>query len=223
MCGRYSFSGSVEILKNTFGIEHMDLEPVTNYNVAPSQLVPAVLKENNKVQLRHLRWGLIPSWANEPTIGDFMINAREDSLLFVACFKYAFKNRRCLIPAKGYFDWADDRGGKQPFFITTDSGDMFGFAGLWEKWIDTHSGAAIESCTIITTDASPEIAHLNERMPVVLDRKTYQTWLDPELQDPDELSRVLAAGKVGQFKFHSVSRDVNSMCTHGPGLIQPVN
>lgn len=221
MCNRYSFFGSVGILKSTFGIEAMDSEPVANHNITPSQFAPAILYSEGRIQLRHLHWGLIPSWATEPDIAAFMINAGEDSLHLMPCFKHAFKRRRCLIPADGYFEWACENGRKQPYFITSDSGELFGFAGLWENWVDPSSGNTIESFTIVTTSALPGASLRIDRMPVILTRESYRDWLDPELQDSDALTRILGTGREYQIKFNKVSSGAGSTLDIAPELFGP--
>lgn len=222
MCGRYSYFGPLDNLKESLQIDDTDKEPTENYNVAPTQDVPAILRDAHQNHLKHLHWGLIPFWAKDPAIGSRMINARAETLSEKPSFKNAFKKRRCLIPANGYYEWTAEKGGKQPYFIATTGGNIFAFAGLWETWKNKDDESTIQSCTIITTDASPQIAHLHNRMPVILTAGFYQNWLDPGLQDFGELQEILRAGKVQEFAFHPVSRDVNSVRNNGPELIREV-
>jgi len=222
MCGRYSYFGPLDILKKSFAIESLDEEPRPNYNVAPTQLVPAVLKEQAQIRLRHLHWGLIPFWAKDPKIGSRMINARAETVAEKPSFRDAFKRRRCLIPANGYYEWTGPRGSRQPYFITTPTDEPFGFAGLWETWTDRDGDTTIESCTIITTDASPGIAHIHDRMPVILIPDLYENWLDPGLRDLNELLGILEAGRVEEFTYHPVSREVNSTGNNSSDLIRPI-
>jgi len=150
-----------------------------------------------------------------------MINAGEDSLQLMPCFKHAFKRRRCLIPADGYFEWASENGRKQPYFITSDSGELLGFAGLWENWVDPSSGNTIESFTIVTTNAVPGATRRIDRMPVILTRESYRDWLDPELQDFDALARILGMGRESKIKFNKVSSAANITLDIGSELFSP--
>lgn len=223
MCGRYAYFGPLDILKKRFAIEAVDEAPRPNYNVAPTQRVPVVLREQERIELRHLRWGLIPFWARDARIGSRMINARAETLIEKPAFRNAFKRHRCLIPANGYYEWTGPKGDRQPYFITTITDEPFGFAGLWETWTDKDSGTSIRSCAIITSEAEPEIEHIHGRMPVILPPDLYREWLDPGLRDLNELVGILEAGKVEDFRFHPVSRDVNSTRNDSPELMRPLS
>lgn len=222
MCGRYSYFGPLSILKEGIRIDVVDEEPGEDYNIAPARKVPVVLQENGQNHLRHLNWGLIPFWAKDPKIGSRMINARLETITEKPSFRNAFRKRRCLILSNGYYEWKGTRGNKQPYFITPAREKPFGFAGLWEIWRNKADETAIQSCTIITTGACEQIAHIHHRMPVVLDREFHGKWLDPEFQDPVALEALLREGIVGEFTFHPVSNDVNSARNNGPHLIRPI-
>lgn len=222
MCGRYLYFGPFDNLKENVRIDVIDKEPTDNYNVAPTQDVPAILRDANQNHLKHLHWGLIPFWAKDPAIGSRMINARAETLAEKPSFKNVFKKRRCLILANGYYEWTAEKSGKQPYFITTTGGNLFAFAGLWEAWKNKDDETTIQSCTIITTEASPQIAHLHHRMPVILTAEYYRNWLEPGLHDINELQDILRVGKVLEFAYHPVSRDVNSTRNNGPKLIQAI-
>jgi len=222
MCGRYSYFGPLSILKESIQIDVIDEEPVENYNVAPSQKVPVVLREKDQLHLRNLHWGLIPFWAKDPKIGSRMINARVETLAEKPSFKNAFKKRRCLVLSNGYYEWTGTKGNKQPYFITTTKEKPFGFAGLWDIWNDKTDETTIQSCTIITTSTCRQIAHLHHRMPVILDTEFHGRWLDPDSQDPDALIEILREGLVKEFMFHRVSTDVNTVRNNGPHLIQEI-
>ncbi|MDX9786871.1 MAG: SOS response-associated peptidase [Desulfobacterales bacterium] len=223
MCGRYAYIGPIGGVRKLVVIGDWDWLPDSNYNISPTQEVPVLLKEREQIHIRHLHWGLIPFWAKDPKIGSRMINARSETLAEKPSFKNAFKKHRCLVLANGYYEWTGTKGDKQPYFITTLTDEPFGFAGLWETWTDKDSETTIQSCTIITTEASPVIEHIHERMPVILNPEIYQHWLDPELQDLNELIGMLEVGKVEEFKFYPVSRDVNSTRNNRPDLMQPIN
>ena len=128
-----------------------------------------------------------------------------------------------MIPANGYYEWTGPKGDKQPYFITPKGVDLFCFAGLWESWTDKDDGTTTQSCTIITTDACPQIAHIHNRMPVILNPELYERWIDPDLVDVDELGEILRDGKTQEFSFHPVSKDVNSVRNNGPELIRVVD
>jgi putative SOS response-associated peptidase YedK len=153
MCGRYSFFSKTKINAQTLGVPEPSLfEP--RYNIAPTQLIPVVRMATESRSWDQLRWGLIPSWASDPSIGNRMINARAETVAEKPAFRTAFKKRRCLIPADGFYEWMKEGKQKQPYHITVNGGEIFAFAGLWEEWHDPQ-GEVIESCTIITTGPIP--------------------------------------------------------------------
>ena len=223
MCGRYSYFGPLDILKKNFSIEAMDWEPTPSYNVAPTQYVPAILSENGQTHLKHLHWGLIPSWAKDPAFGSRRINAREESLSEKPSFKNAFKKRRCFVVANGYYEWTGEKGAKQPYYITTQTSHPFGFAGLWEIWKDLENETLTQSCTIITTSASPHLKHIHNRMPIILAPEYYKKWLDSDIQDHASLFDILQKGRGQELIFHPVSKAVNSAKNNGPELIQAID
>jgi putative SOS response-associated peptidase YedK len=224
MCGRYSYFGPLDILKERITFTIHDTEPTASYNIAPTQSVPALLRINGQTVLKHLRWGLVPFWAKDPSMGAKMINARMETLSEKPSFKNAFKKRRCLILSNGYYEWTGEKGNKQPYFITIDSNEPFAFAGLWETWQDKKNPDTplLESCTIVTTQAASNIAHLHHRMPVILNSKLYEAWLDPELEDFVESNRILKVGMVHDFRYYPVSKKVNSVRNNDPSLVETV-
>ena len=199
-----------------------DEEPVENYNIAPTTKVPVVLRINNQNHVRYMHWGLIPFWAKDPKIGSRLINARVETITEKPSFRNAFKKQRCLILANGYYEWQGTKGNKQPYFITTTKEKPFGFAGLWDTWKDKTDGTTIQSCTIITTSACQQIAHLHHRMPIILDTEFHERWLDPGLHDKDELLGILEMGNIEEFRFHPVSKEVNSTRNNYLPLIEPI-
>lgn len=183
MCGRYNHRLNLKELAATFGVIdpyllYTSLPP--HYNVAPTQLVPAVrLSESGERQLVPLKWGLIPSWAKDKKIGSSLINARADTVATKPSFRSAFKRRRCLIVASGFYEWLRTDDKKQPFHITLRDNSPFAFAGLWEHWQDGEE--VVESCSIITTEPNELIEPIHNRMPVILPRDVYDVWLDPDV------------------------------------------
>jgi putative SOS response-associated peptidase YedK len=191
MCGRFTLRTDPQQLALRFGCEvPADLAP--RYNIAPTQPVAAVrIGPASDRQFALFRWGLIPSWAKDASIGNRLINARAESVAEKPAFRAAFRRRRCLILADGFYEWKKTGRAKQPYFIRMPHEQPFAFAGLWETWRDPESGEPIESCTIITTEASPEMAGIHERMPVILDDDSYPLWIDPGQNDPQRLQPLL--------------------------------
>jgi putative SOS response-associated peptidase YedK len=221
-----------------------------DYNMAPTKEAPVVLsrvpREESKEsyaappagvrQLRLLTWGLVPSWAKDTKIGMRMINARAESVLEKGSFAKAAMSRRCLVPAQGWYEWqkspvATDAKGKprkQPFYMHRADGQMLAFAGLYEFWRDRAVADAddpqawLTTFTIITTDAEPGLDRIHDRQPLVLEREDWATWLDPTMQDRDEVARLLSFAKEGRFEAYPISPAVNSGRSNGPQLIEPV-
>jgi putative SOS response-associated peptidase YedK len=171
MCGRYTLRTPVETLAKEFGIIGPLPEVQARYNVAPTQEVVAVLSEDALRHLEMLRWGLIPSWADDPAIGSRMINARSETAAEKPFFRRAFKKSRCLILADGFYEWQKTANGKQPYYIRMEDGSPFAFAGLWESW--GKHGEEIRSCAILTTDANDLVGEIHHRMPVILPPDNY--------------------------------------------------
>jgi len=208
MCGRYTLRTPVETLAEEFGISDPLPEIPTRYNIAPTQEVAAVLEEDEERKLEMLRWGLIPSWADDPAVGNRMINARSETAAEKPSFRTAFRKRRCLILADGFYEWQKTNGGKQPYYIRMEDGSPFAFAGLWESW-DKYGGE-IRSCTILTTDANEMVREVHHRMPVILPPETYDLWLDPDMQETEPLLDLLRPYPDDGMEAYPVSRFVNS-------------
>jgi putative SOS response-associated peptidase YedK len=182
MCGRFTQTHSAAELSAMFDLEEVpDWKP--RYNIAPTQMIPAIVEPHH---FKSLRWGLIPSWAKDSTIGSKLINARAETVSEKPSFRDAFKRRRCLIAADGYYEWKKQAGKKQPFYFRLESGKPFAFAGLWEQW-NSPEGETIETCTIITTEANELAATVHDRMPVILGEADYDRWLDPDFKDAQSL------------------------------------
>ena len=209
MCGRFVLSSDADRLADHYGL---DTVPVFGggYNVAPSAQVPVVrLGPDKEAALCH--WGFIPHWVKEPVLKP--INARAETLAGKPYFRDAFRRRRCLVPANGYYEWRAENGRKQPYFIRMASADVFSFAGLWSSW--QGPDGPVESCVIITTSAREELADIHDRMPVIIGPDNYDAWLDAGGQD-------LLKPCVGEMEAVPVSRRVNSPRNQGESLIQPL-
>jgi len=221
MCGRFTLTSTPEALAQRFGLDTFpQLTP--RYNIAPGQNVLAIridAEEKRRVSAT-LRWGLVPSWADDPGVGFRMINARAETAAEKPAFRSAFRARRCLVPADGFYEWARREGAKQPYHIGLRDGNPFGIAGLWERWQD-REGGALESCTLLTTDASPCLRDIHPRMPVVLDASDYERWLAPDLDDRAALEALLRPLPDEALAFHPVSDRVNNARFDDPTCVAP--
>lgn len=232
MCGRYVTVSPPTILAERFGVETVRVaEKEPDYNVTPRADVPVVAVSRGHRTLDLVRWGLVPSWAKDLSIGDKLINARADTVASKPAYKRAFAKRRCIVPADGFYEWKapgkDAAKGtkKQPFFIRRRDGEPLAFAGLWEIWHDPTQGddaPRVRSCVIITTDANGVLAPIHHRMPVVLPESEWNRWLDPAFQDTDALQRLLVPAPDDEFEAWEVSMLVNRPVNNGPELLERV-
>jgi putative SOS response-associated peptidase YedK len=224
MCGRFVVFNDFEQLKEHFLIDKVLYELTPNYNVAPTQEILAIVREEGLNVLEKLYWGLVPHWSKDISAGYKMINARMETVASKPSFREAFKKRRCLIPADGFYEWSGSKGNKQPFFITLPDEKPFAFAGLWETWWDKENqGDSYRSCTIITREASPCLKDIHHRMPAVLPPDTYEAWLDSDNQDTKALQEILSDKTVTEFKIMPVSNQVNSVRVNEPSNIAPIS
>lgn len=222
MCGRFAFYSAHESIARLFGVaDAPEVEP--HWNIAPTQFVPAVrARAGGERRLALLYWGLVPYWAEDKAIGARMINARGETLRDKTSFREAYRKRRCLVLADGYYEWQRSGAVKQPYFIHLASGEPFGMAGLWESWRDRASGERLESCTIVTTQPAASIAHLHDRMPVILPSAAHGEWLDPGNEDVVRLDRLLVPCDAASIAARPVSPRVNNARNEGEELIEPV-
>lgn len=204
-----------------FGVQEIteDLQP--SFNIAPTHNVAVVLKDGT-TRLVAMRWGLIPSWATDPTIGSKLINARSETLTKRSAFKDAFKNRRCLVLADGFYEWQRHGKEKTPFFIHLKSELPFAFAGLYEIW-KPPLGESLVSCTIVTTEPNDLVRPLHDRMPVVLPKGAESLWLNPEAEDPSRLLDLLQPYPADEMAAYQVSSLVNSVKNDSPECIEPAS
>ena len=225
MCGRFVQYSPLQTIQQILDVGTVSFEVIPNYNVAPTQKIITVIKHNNENKLEKLHWGLVPFWAKDISIGSRMINARAETVSQKPSFRNAFRKRRCLIPADGFYEWKGEKGNKQPYYVSIPSGEPFSFAGLWETWTDKETGeeSVYKSCTIITTAASESIREIHHRMPVILDPKFHEKWLNAEIQDPKALQVIINDGIIHDMKYYPVSKLVNSVKNNDPNCIKPVD
>jgi putative SOS response-associated peptidase YedK len=248
MCGRYAASRRPEDLVEEFEVDRIEVNDVLepDYNVAPTKPVYAVLDRvprqrgpgssagEPERRLKVLQWGLVPSWAKEPSIGSRLINARMETVADKPAFRKAFAARRCLLPADGYYEWyageeltPAGKPKKQPFFIRPSDRRPLAMAGLYEIWRDRSRGeddpeAFRWTCTIITTDATDGLGRIHERMPLLVEPDRYTDWLDPRTSDPKQLLALLVPAAPGRLEAYPVSTMVNDVRNNGAELIEPL-
>jgi putative SOS response-associated peptidase YedK len=221
MCGRFSLTFTYEDLLEYF--ELANGQPlVPRYNIAPSQDVIAVRVEEGERRLIGLRWGLVPFWAKDPKVGYKMINARAETAHKAPAFRAAFRDRRCIIPSSGFYEWDKKGGSRQPFYVQRADGKPLAFAGLWEHWEDKEGKTVIESCTLLTTDANPDIERLHDRMPAILEPQDFDLWLDPEERQPGKLQPLLRPSPAGTLTMYPVSTYVNKATNEGEKCVKAV-
>ncbi len=195
-----------------------DVSP--RFNIAPSQDVAAVRVEGTERRLALLRWGLIPHWADDPKIGYKMINARGETVHKLPSFRAAFRKRRCIIPAGGFFEWLRKEKEKQAFYIFRQDGAPLALAGLWEHWHSEEEGRDVESCAIITTSANTLVGRLHDRMPVILEPDDFRLWLDPQEESPEKLTTLLRPSGEDVLEMYPVSKYVNKAQNEGAQCIE---
>lgn len=225
MCGRFALTTPPDVIAKWYELMHR-LEFSPRYNIAPTQSVVMVKHDKKgKREAAEARWGLVPFWAKDMSIGSRLINARADSAASKPSFRQAMQKRRCLIPASGFYEWKKIGSKKQPYYISRDDGNPITFAGLWEYWKDPEAGAddeGIQSCTILTTDANAALRELHDRMPVVLGPKDWDKWLDFEGADAEAVHKLLKPAPVKGWRIYPVSRSVNSPANDNASLIEPL-
>ena len=212
MCGRFTLIEAIPWLAEILGLENPENvgKVPPRYNVSPGTDVAIVRSPENKPrELALARWGLVPFWAKEPDFGARTINARSETAARKPAFRAAFRYRRCLIPADGFYEWAGSGRKKQPFFIHLENGKPFAFAGLWESWTGAD-GSVLETCTILTTEANEKLAELHHRMPVILPEASYADWLNPRENRAKVLQPLLKPYPADAFAYYPVGERVNS-------------
>lgn len=221
MCGRFTLTQPAYIAAK-FGLDNFaPVEPefyTPRFNVAPTQRIVVIPTSDMQREARRMRWGLIPGWAKEASIGARLINARAEGIDTKPAFRAAFKHRRCLIPADGFYEWRQTPRGKQPYRVVLAGGELFALAGLWEHWKDAQ-GEAVESCCIITCEPNELTATFHNRMPVIVAPEDYETWLTGT---PEHALALLRPYPAEQMRAYPVSARVNSPGNDTPELIDPL-
>ncbi len=220
MCGRYKIITDAQALLDAFQVEaELKAAPLARYNVAPATEQLVILSEGAHRVARWHHWGLIPHWAKDKSIGYRTINARGESVAAKPAFRAAFRQRRCLVPATGFYEWKVQPGGKQPYLVTLKGGGLFAFAGLWESW--TGPEGELRSFTIVTTGPNQLMARIHDRMPAIVPRALYARWLDPALRDPAQVQSMVASYPAEELQAIPVGRQIGNARNQGPGLIAP--
>jgi putative SOS response-associated peptidase YedK len=220
MCGRFVLKAPFSELVRLYNVtNNLNLEP--RYNIPPTEDVPVVRSREGKRTLDMLRWGLVPYWAKDIKIGFSLINAKAETVAEKPAFRDAFKDRRCIIPADGFYEWRKlDTKTKQPYAIVMKDRSVFGFAGLWERWKNRATGETIQSCSIITTSPNGVCAPIHDRMPVILPRENYARWLGEEATEPPHLMALLKPYPADAMDAYPVSTRVGSVKNTDAGLFE---
>ncbi|MGZ4682511.1 MAG: SOS response-associated peptidase [Acidimicrobiales bacterium] len=228
MCGRFVSATPPDQIARYFDAvdDTADEEPAPNYNVAPTSDIFAIRSDGEVRRLERLHWGLVPFWAKDPSVGNRMINARAEGIAEKNAYKQAFRKKRCIIPADGFYEWKVVAGQKkkQPMYITRADGEPLAFAGLWEVWRSKENpDDQLRSCTIITGEPNDKIAEIHDRMPVILPPSAWATWLDPAVDDLDLLGQLLVPAPSSLLTVHPVGFDVNNVRNNDEHLVDPVD
>jgi len=214
MCGRFAFYSPSEAAAALFGVS-VSIEVQPRYNIAPTQYIAAIREDADKErELVMLRWGLVPFWAKDPSIGNRMINARAETVAEKPSYRAAFRHRRCIVLADGFYEWRRENDAKTPYYISLASGEPFALAGLWENWTDKESGEALQTATLITTEANDFMRSLHHRMPVILESDRAGEWLAGSAEPMQK-----AAEQTPDLQAWPVDRRVNNARNEGEQLI----
>ena len=227
MCGRYAMYGPIVItreMQDVLDAWHLDLESEINqredrFNIAPTMKVPVVAVHDDQTTVEAMRWGLVPSWAKDLKIGAKTINARADTVQTKPSFRTAFKKRRCLVPASGYFEWKGESPHKQPFFIKHPQDHLMLFAGLWEGWKAPDAEEWLHTFTIITGEPGKVSGDIHDRQPVILQPDAWDIWLNAE---PQDAKKILDAAPEAALSYFPVPKAVGSPKNQGAELVEPI-
>lgn len=218
MCARFAFY-QLDSLVTLFGaLAYEGYGP--HYNIAATDPVLSVMERDGARRTWPLQWGLVPSWSKDPSSGSRLINARAETVMEKPSFRGALKYRRCLIPADGYYEWKGPKGAKQPYFIHRRDGETMAFAGLWETW--ERAEGYLETCSIITTEAGPDTSEIHERVPVILESRDWELWMDRGVTEGSRVAGLLRSSRVGTLEAYPVGKAVGNVRAEGPELLARV-
>jgi putative SOS response-associated peptidase YedK len=221
MCGRYALTAPASTIAEVFQVDVLP-DVLPRYNIAPTTEVPGVILEDGARKLANFRWGLIPSWAKDKKIAYQTINARADSVATKPAYRSAFKRRRMLLVADGFYEWEKvDSKTKIPHLIQKADGQPFAMAGIWEKWTDPETGQEIQSCSVITTEGNDMMKPIHDRMPVILPPEAWDQWLDPKNEDTAALQALLVPYPADEMKERKVSKRVGDVKNKDAGVQDP--
>lgn len=220
MCGRFTLKSSPQAVQKEFNLDRLLPEYQPRYNIAPTQPVAVLVDAGGAWEMKAYRWGLVPFFAKDPSMGSRLINARAETVSEKPAFRNAFRNRRCLLPADGFYEWRQEPNRKIPHYIHMKDDAPFAFAGLWERWDETGM-ESLYTCTILTTNANPLMQAIHDRMPVILSRGERALWMDPGA-DLDALRSLLHPYEEDDLEEYTVSTRVNSPRFDGPECVAPV-
>ncbi|MEZ4237809.1 MAG: SOS response-associated peptidase [Myxococcota bacterium] len=222
MCGRFALTAPASTIAEIFQVDVLP-DVLPRYNIAPTTLVQTVVQNDaGQRELTEMRWGLVPSWAKDPRIANSLINARAETVASKPAFRAAFKRRRLLIVADGFYEWERlDKKTKIPHLFQLKAGEPFGIAGLWERWTNPISGEVFHTCTIVTGQPNELMAPVHDRMPVILPPSTWDVWLDPKVDDKDQLLELLVPYPADGMQERRVSSSVGNVKNKGPDVQGP--
>lgn len=220
MCGRYVLT-EPRRLSERFGLDvHVPASLKPNYNVAPTQDMPTIIRKDGKNLLKIMHWGIVPVWAKDkPRFAFSTFNARAESLLEKPMWKKIFPSKRCLVPANGFYEWQKRADGKQPYFIHSKEEEIFAFAGLYDEWVDHDTGEVFDSYTIITTSPNKLMRSIHDRMPVILEKDEEVAWLDDASQDASNLMPLLDPYAAHEMEAHEVDARVGNVRNNSKDLL----
>ncbi|HOW67254.1 MAG TPA: SOS response-associated peptidase [Candidatus Paceibacterota bacterium] len=214
MCARYTQHHTAAQITERFEVKELQLPIRLSYNIAPGQIVAAILEAQGR-QVAGLKWGLVPFWAKDPSVGSQMINARSETLRSKPAFRQALRQRRCLVPADGFFEWTGPAKKRQPMHIRLRNQELFAFAGLWEEW-QSPANDRLRTCTIVTVPANALIQPIHPRMPAMLGPKDHARWLDPNVRGAETAISLLRPYPAEEMELYPVSAQVNSPAVDDP-------
>jgi putative SOS response-associated peptidase YedK len=222
VCGRFTTRTPPDELARRFGVDVVVAPDLgARYNIAPTLDVYAVAEVAGERRLGALRWGLVPPWAPDPSVGSRMINARAERVAGAPAYRRALRRRRCLVPADGFYEWRRGSGRPAPHLVRRVDGAPLALAGLWERWRPPSGGPDLVTCTIVTTEANATVASLHDRMPVVLAPEHWDAWLDPAADDVEALQALLVPAPAGDLEVVRAHPDVGDVRNDGPWLLEP--